>query len=150
MSSKKKKEYCHSLDILNRSLKAVKTKKKLPYMGDHIKCGNSLISGTKRDLEIYFGSKWKERRPFNWESEFSEVFSQNGFDLVIGNPPYVSWDKIDHNERKLFEGGKYLDITYACRPSHKDSQPNYYLFFIVRAAKLLNENGILSFIIPQE
>ena len=28
-------------------------------------------------------------KPFNWEKEFPEIFEDGGFDIVIGNPPYV-------------------------------------------------------------
>ena len=76
--------------------------------------------------------------------------NEGRFDVVIGNPPYIAWDKVNRGERKRFEKGKYLGIEYACRPNHADSQPNYYLFFIARASRLLKKNGVLSFIIPQE
>ena len=93
--------------------------------------------------------------PFIWEIEFPEIFIDkidrklNGFDIVIGNPPYIGGNKIK-SDIKLFEKGDYLDISYKCRPHHPDEQPNIYLFFLVRALNLINKKGIVSFIIPQE
>lgn len=71
-------------------------------------------------------------------------------DIVIGNPPYISWHRIPRGERSILERRVYIDARFACRPNHADAQPNYYLFFIVRAASLLKPNGIISFLLPQE
>ncbi len=81
---------------------------------------------------------------------FPEIIGTGGFDVVIGNPPYIPWNRIPREERAALEGGRFLDVTYACRPNHADAQPNYYLFFIVLASSLVNEDGIISFLLPQE
>src|SRR3989344_1183139 len=54
-------------------------KRILPNMKDNIKCGNSLI-----DDSAVAGDK-----AFKWEAQFPEAFRKGGFDVVIGNPPYV-------------------------------------------------------------
>jgi hypothetical protein len=123
---------------LNLLLKLAEKRRRLPTLQENIKRGNSLIENKEA-----IGDK-----AFNWNEKFKEINSK--FDVVIGNPPYVSWDSLNRIERKEFESGEYLDLKYACRPNHKDSQPNYYLFFITRAINLLNDEGILSFILPQE
>lgn len=75
---------------------------------------------------------------FEWETVFSEVFDKDdkiGFDIVIGNPPYgVS---IRDNYRKAV-------INYL------GNVPDYeiYYYFIEIAKKLVNEKGILTYIIP--
>ena len=81
---------------------------------------------------------------------FDEIITDSKHDLVIGNPPYIPWHRIPRDERALLENGEYLDTRFACRPNHADAQPNYYLFFIVRAAALLKPRGIISFLLPQE
>ena len=53
--------------------------RKLSTLNNNIKCGNSLI-----DDESVAGDK-----AFNWQKEFPAVFANGGFDVVIGNPPYV-------------------------------------------------------------
>lgn len=108
-------------------------------------------SGNKDKIDEISEFRNVNSKPFTlWELEFSEIFPKDnyGFDIVIGNPPYVSWSEID--DREIFEGGKYLDLKYKCRPNHKDAQPNLYMFFLVKSLHSLKHNGCLSFIIPQE
>ena len=64
----------------------------LPDLGNNIKCGNSLIGSdfykcvkeTPDDEDIRL-----KINTFNWQDEFTKIFEQDGFDAVIGNPPYV-------------------------------------------------------------
>jgi len=124
---------------LNIFLKSAEKNQHLPILKDRIKNGNSLIEDKNFDS-----------KSFVWVNEFAEIIENDGFTAIIGNPPYVSWDDIDRKERKFYDSGSYLDANYSCRPNHADAQPNYYLFFLVRAANLLSKNGVVSFIIPQE
>ncbi|KKS35362.1 MAG: hypothetical protein UU95_C0002G0068 [Parcubacteria group bacterium GW2011_GWC2_42_12] len=73
---------------LNLLLNTFDSQTKLPNLGGNIKNGNSLISGTDEELEKYFGKNYRDKNPFNWQEEFSDVFKQGGFDCIIGNPPY--------------------------------------------------------------
>ncbi|MEX2757260.1 MAG: N-6 DNA methylase, partial [Candidatus Sigynarchaeota archaeon] len=81
---------------------------------------------------------------------FPDVAASGGFDIIIGNPPYVPWNRIPRAERAVLECGHFLDVKYACRPNHADAQPNYYLFFIALASFLINDSGVISFLLPQE
>ncbi len=80
----------------------------------------------------------------------SKILEVGGFDIVIGNPPYIPWNRIPRADRMMLEAGQFLDVKYQCRPNHADAQPNCYLFFIVVASSLVNENGVISFLLPQE
>ena len=65
----------------------------LPYLGDNIKCGNSLIGSdfyASQDLSLFEEEAMYKVNAFDWEKEFSQIFKNGGFDCVIGNPPYVS------------------------------------------------------------
>ncbi|ATV36776.1 Eco57I restriction-modification methylase domain-containing protein [Fusobacterium pseudoperiodonticum] len=73
-----------SVEITKLSLwlKTADKNKTLASLENNIKCGNSLID----DPEI------AGNLAFNWEKEFPEIFANGGFDIVVGNPPYVKED----------------------------------------------------------
>ncbi|MDO8750540.1 MAG: N-6 DNA methylase [Dehalococcoidia bacterium] len=113
--------------------------KKLPkILNENIKVGNSLISGTEEQLKPYFGEAWVEKRRFNWEEEFPAVMERGGFDVVIGNPPYVRVDSLPENDKKLWKKsfgsavGKY----------------DLYYLFIELGKRLLRQTGRLGYITP--
>ncbi len=62
----------------------------LPDLGDNIKCGNSLIGpDIFEDQLIDDEEEMRRVNPFDWKVEFPEIVAVGGFDIVIGNPPYV-------------------------------------------------------------
>ncbi len=123
---------------LNLLLNAVSRRTLLPNLSHNITCGNSLISGTPKELKNYFGENWKDKKPFNWEEEFPEIFKDGGFDVVIGNPPYIMVENLPSNERR------YLMSKYETAAKRFD----IYITFIEKGLDLLKPGGFLSFIIP--
>jgi hypothetical protein len=75
---------------------------------------------------------------FEWRFEFPEVLNDDGdfvgFDVVIGNPPYISHDKIEYRE--------YLKSTYKCFEAFAD----LYCYFFEKGISILSANGYLNFI----
>jgi adenine-specific DNA-methyltransferase len=64
----------------------------LPSLEENIKCGNSLV-GTDFYNQKTLGLTEDEQikvNCFDWEKEFSSIFKNGGFDIVIGNPPYYN------------------------------------------------------------
>jgi hypothetical protein len=96
-------------------------------------------------LKKYFDDP-EEKRPFNWEFEFPEVFDseksdeQKGFDVVIGNPPYVNIMLIQDDELE------YLQHEY--KSAHR--RFDLYVLFGEIALILLKRNGCHSFIVPDK
>lgn len=121
---------------LNLLINALDARMKLPMLDKNIKNGNSLISGTDKELEKYFGKNYRDKKPFNWQEEFPEVFKQGGFDCVIGNPPWGA--NIDKDAEYL--AAKYPESTKA----HKDT----YKIFIDLALQKLKISGRLGFVSP--
>jgi hypothetical protein len=64
-------------------LKTARNKHHLQNLEATIKVGNSLIDDPAFT-----------NRPFNWRTAFVDVFAQGGFDVVIGNPPYVRMELV--------------------------------------------------------
>lgn len=79
---------------LNLLLRSLAQREPLPFLGDNIKVGNSLVSGSEEDLVNYFGDSWKEKQAFDWQDEFPEIMAHGGFDVVIGNPPYIRQEQL--------------------------------------------------------
>jgi hypothetical protein len=122
-----------SVEIAKLSLwlRTAKKGRKLNSLNNNIKCGNSLI-----DDPAVAGVK-----AFNWQNEFPHIFDKGGFDVVIGNPPYlrVQGIKENHNSQSLFFEEKYNSAK---------GRYDLYILFIEQGIKLINPKGKLSFILP--
>src|SRR4030042_598884 len=87
---------------LNLLISALDSRMKLPGLDKNIKNGNSLISGTDEELRKYFGTNYRDKKPFNWDEKFPEVFKQGGFNVIIGNPPYIRVQTLDKEDVRYF------------------------------------------------
>jgi len=123
---------------LNLLLRAVARRDLLPSLADNIRLGNSLISGDEAELRRCFGKGWKAKQPFDWQREFPDIMARGGFDIVIGNPPYIRLHNIPDAERDWF-----FERFHTAR-----NKCDVYGFFIERCASLLQEGGRLGFILP--
>jgi len=84
---------------------------------------------------------------FFYRIYFAEVLEQGGFDVVIGNPPYVRHEKIKALKPRLQKEKFYNPISkkeekYVCFNGTAD----IYIYFFEKSFRLLREGGILSFI----
>ncbi|MGI9526720.1 MAG: Eco57I restriction-modification methylase domain-containing protein [Weeksellaceae bacterium] len=124
-----------SVEIAKLSLwlRTAKPNRKLNSLNQNIKVGNSLID----DPEVA-GDK-----AFVWEEEFAHVFEKGGFDVVIGNPPYV-------RKQGLMEN--YPELTEFYEKRFQSATGNYdiYALFMERSFGLINHKGIVSFILPHK
>lgn len=73
---------------------------------------------------------------FDWKSNCSSVKSNEGFDLIVGNPPYVRAKNIDSETKKLLAD---WSVT-------KSGNPDLYIPFFEIGLENLNKNGILGYI----
>ncbi|MBN2548715.1 MAG: Eco57I restriction-modification methylase domain-containing protein [Anaerolineales bacterium] len=78
--------------------------------------------------------KWvKNFHPFHWFVDFYEIINSGGFDVIIGNPPYVEYSQV----RKEYTLHGYKTLATG----------NIYAFVIERSYSLLNNNGLSSMIV---
>lgn len=106
---------------------------------------------------------FRDEHPLVWNIEFAEIFyDRSGFDVIIGNPPYVRQEKIsdpngkfnaaDYKEllrQTIYE--EYPDYFYLNKLKTKlrikiDGKSDLYTFFYLKSLKLLNEKGVHTFI----
>jgi hypothetical protein len=100
----------------------------------------------------------KEKRPFVWDIDFAEVFGdKNGFDIVIGNPPYVRQEmisppnrmkaEVSSDDRKAYKDD-LIESVMAQFPviGSLDSRSDLYIYFYFHGLSLLNEKGTFCFI----
>jgi len=78
--------------------------------------------------------KWRlTHQPFHWFIEYPEVVVEGGFDVVIGNPPYVARTKVKRYAYKGFKTDALSDIYAPCTE---------------RASQITREDGRFSLIVP--
>lgn len=124
-----------SVEITKLSLwlKTANRNEKLSYIDDNIRSGNSLVDDVSIAGEL----------AFEWGSEFKNVMDRGGFDIVVGNPPYVdseSMAKAWPRERE------YISANF----QHTKGNWDLYVAFIELGCDLLNDGGYLSYITPDK
>lgn len=97
-------------------LRTLTKDKPLTNLDDNIKSGNSITE-------------------FDFQEEFSEVFAKGGFDVVIGNPPYVKQERLKDVKHVLEE--KYLTFM---------GTADLYCYFYELGINILRSGGILGYI----
>ena len=113
-------------------LRTAKPHRKLNTLSGNIKCGNSLISDP-----AVAGDK-----AFDWQKEFPQVFEKGGFDVVIGNPPYVRADSSGNSlefRNYMTSCGKWETLA---------GKWDLYVPFLELSIKLSKAESLCSFIIP--
>ncbi|MBE7689419.1 Eco57I restriction-modification methylase domain-containing protein [Tenacibaculum piscium] len=121
-----------SVEIAKLSLwlRTAQPRRKLNNLNSNIKCGNSLI-----DSKSVAGDK-----AFKWENEFPQIFENGGFDVIIGNPPYVNLERMKEVSIALEKQGYK---TY-------NKRGDLYILFVEKAFSLIRKNGICSYIMPNK
>lgn len=112
---------------LNLLLKATYERDRLPLL-THIKIGNSLINTDS----------------FDWHLAFEPIFEDGGFDVIIGNPPYVRQEIFgDTFKNYLADHPDAYQEVFA-------GTADLYVYFIQRGLSLLKPNGRLGYILPNK
>ncbi len=126
-------------DLNSRGLTNFKTKKEIQFNFFGKQSNN-------HNNYIYVENFEKACCPFHWVLEFSEVFLRNeqGFDVIIGNPPYG--DSVFNDlEMSIFRCLQFKTLKVC---TNDGGSKNGASLFIERSTQLLNNMGYFSFIVP--
>ncbi len=128
-NSNKKKELKNDIEELENNL----IKLTLTENGNH-----------KKLEEIEKGRKERRKGYFLWKLEFAKVFKENGgFDILIGNPPYIDSEEMT---KHMFEEREIYKKIFSCAKGNWD----IFIIFIELGYNILKENGIISYIVPNK
>lgn len=123
----------------NASIKATKEmlKERLSTLNDLL---NKHMHQTITADNDYDG--WlKSHQPFHWLAEFYQIIHENGgFDVIIGNPPYVEYNKRVH--------GVAVSDIYKLKGFSTITCGNLYVYCIERSKAILNDSAVFGMIVP--
>lgn len=124
-----------SVEITKLSLwlQTANKNKPLVSLDSNIHYGNSIVND-----ESITG-----QAAFKWEAEFREIMDSGGFDIVIGNPPYIDSTRMKKTQSSIRD---------YCKKNYKTAKGNWdmYIPFIERGISLLKNNGIIAYIVPNK
>ena len=117
-----------SVEIAKLSLwiKTARRGKILDSLDSNIMVGDSLIEDSNFAYLDH---------PFTWQTAFPEIFAEGGFDIVLGNPPYVRMEFLKAMK-------PYLEKRFEVVSDRAD----LYAYFFERGLKLLKEGGRMGYI----
>jgi len=131
--------------------------------GDFLMSYSDQITNLLRGRQVELGEKQQaiiakakdlqqEKHFFHWELEFPEVFvnlkqakwlDNPGFDVVVGNPPYIRIQEINESAPK---DPNYYKETYTSAYGVYD----IYLLFIEKGLELVHNSGLFGYILPNK
>jgi hypothetical protein len=101
-----------------------------------------------KEIEGLYQSIGDNNKEFDFYKSFSEIFDNNlnGFDIVIGNPPYVRGDSSDEDQIK-----KENDLYESIYPEvFGGGRTDLYIYFIKKSEEICKKNGIISLIVSNK
>jgi len=141
----------NNIDILEskleRDVNAARTEEQKKKIRNNSKTAKDLIKNkTKlseyvdKDAELNRIIKSNDKPFFLWNLYFKDVFDQGGFDIVIGNPPYINFENLSND---LYKESLKKYKTYT-------ATGDIYYLFTELALELNKEKGITTYIISNK
>lgn len=118
----------------------------LPNLDENIKTGNSLVdlSYAQFDSSVYQDiALMNKLKMFDWNVEFGN----RQFDAIIGNPPYIRVQNMVQYSREEYD---FYKSTYSPFETAQAEILDKYYLFIEKGLTLLNDNGMIGYIVPHK
>jgi hypothetical protein len=113
---------------------------KLAELSENLDQSLAAESGVAANNKVSYNG-WKQTaRPFHWYTQYFGIMSTGGFDVVIGNPPYVEYSKK--------KGGSSVRDAYEVRGFKTKAADNLYAFTMERSLSLGSSTGRSGMIVP--
>ena len=88
-----------------------------------------------------YNAWYQSHQPFHWLAEFYEIINEHGgFDVIIGNPPYVEYNK---KVKGVAVSDLYKLVGYKTL-----SCGNLYAYVLERSKNIMRQEGYISMIVP--
>ena len=128
------KDFTDAKQELSRKFKALEDEMDL-YLASEYGISRNNTGNEGKYLERL--TDWrKKHQPFHWFIEFYGIMKEEGFDITIGNPPYVEYSKI----RK--------EYVLPTNTYNTESSGNLYAFVMERSYRLTKNEGCVGMIVP--
>lgn len=122
----------------------------LPSLRENLKQGNSLVD--YQYFEVFPDQEESDDvhnsvYPFQFEDEFGFDKSHPGFEVILGNPPYVRIQNMVKYSPLELAYYQHKESPYSA--AKKDTIDKYYLF-LERSLGLLKKGGVLGYVVPHK
>ncbi len=107
----------------------------LPDLKDNIVCGNSLIGTDILEGQLFAPEEELKLNPMNYKDRFPNIFEDEGFDAILGNPPY------------LYSAGQEHKVYFESHYKLSEYQTDFYVYFIERSIQILKSAGRMGMIV---
>jgi len=108
----------------------------LSAIDKNLKWGNSLIGPDFKSSDL---AELERLKPFDWNAEFPQIMQAGGFDVVLGNPPYVRRETLGQTK-------SYFQAKY--RVYHRNA--DLYTYFIELGVNLLKSGGAFGYLVANK
>ncbi|MBK9564129.1 MAG: N-6 DNA methylase [Saprospiraceae bacterium] len=120
--------------------------KLLPDLDNNIKCGNSLVDSIfyeeqDKQASLFTEEKIRKVNKFDWIEKFPEIFKDGGFDIIVGNPPYVRQEILGEDFKKYAKS--HYKNTFS-------GTADLYVYFIEKSLSILKKDGLYSIIVANK
>ncbi|WP_373546569.1 Eco57I restriction-modification methylase domain-containing protein, partial [Chamaesiphon sp.] len=110
-------------------------RRRLAELNDELNCYLAREYGVDADKPAVF-EKWRDsHQPFHWFIEFYSIIDRGGFDVIIGNPPYIESSKV----KSLYDIQGLTTVSCG----------NLYAICMERSLAIMKDSALLGFVVQR-